>query len=150
MKVVFTKAVPKISRRGEIKNVADGFFRNFLHPRGLAVVATEGRIKEAEVRRTRAAANVEQIQKNAADIAKKLASGSVVVSGKATPKGKLYAAITSEMVLKAIEEQLGVKLSDSMLVSNDPIKMVGKTTVALQLTEEVKAHVALEVTASKK
>lgn len=150
MKVVFTKSVAKISRRGEIKNVADGYFRNFLHPRGLAVVATEGRIKEAEVRRTRASANIEQIRKNAADIAKKLTGGSVTVSGKATPKGKLYAAITSEMVLKAVEEQLGVKLSDTMLVSNEPIKTVGKTTLAVQLSDEVASHITVEVTASKK
>lgn len=150
MKVVFTKAIPKIGRRGEIKNVADGYFRNFLHPRGLAVVATEGRIKEAEVRRTRAAANTEQIQKNAAEISKKLTGTAVTVSGKATPKGKLYAAITSEMVLKAVEAQLGVKLSDSMLVSNDPIKMVGKVTLAVQLSEEVTSHITVEVTASKK
>ncbi len=150
MKVVFTKAVAKVGRRGEVKNVADGYFRNFLYPRGLAVVATPGRIKEAEVRRSRAVATIEEIKKNATTIAKKLEGAKITVSGKATPKGKLYAGITSEMILKAVEEQVGVKLNDGMLVSDEHIKSVGKFTLAVQLSDEVKSHIAVEVSASKK
>ncbi|MFA7278126.1 MAG: 50S ribosomal protein L9 [Candidatus Gracilibacteria bacterium] len=150
MKVVFTKAVSKVARRGEVKNVADGYFRNFLYPRGLAVFATKGRINEAEVRRGRATAAVEQIRKNAAEVAKKLEGATVTVAGKATPKGKLYAAITADIVLKAVQEQLGLKLTDSMLVSHDPIKTVGKMMLAVQLSDEVKSHISVEITASKK
>lgn len=150
MKVVFTKSIAKIARRGEVKNVADGYFRNFLYPRGLAVVATPGRIKEAEVRKSRAAATIEQIRKNAADVAKKLGEATVTVSGKSTPKGKLYAAITPDIVLKAVEEQLGLKLSDSMLLSSEHIKQVGKFSLPVQLSDEVKSHISVEITASKK
>lgn len=150
MKVVLTKAVSKIGRRGDVKNVADGFFRNFLFPRGLAAVATPGRVKEAEERRKRATLEVEQIRKNAAEVAKKLSSGSVTVSGKATPKGKLYAAISTETILKAVEEQLGLKILDSMLLSNEHVKSVGKFTLPVQLSEEIKSHITIEVTASKK
>lgn len=150
MKVVFTKAVPKVARRGDVKSVADGYFRNFLHPRSLAMVATPGRIKEAEVRRSRAAAGIEQIRQNATEVAKKLSAGQITVSAKATPKGKLYAAITPEIILKAVEEQLGLKLSDSMFLSHDHIKTVGKVTVPVQLSEEVASHISIEVTASKK
>lgn len=150
MKVVFTKAVSKVARRGEVRNVADGYFRNFLQPRGLAVFATKGRINEAEVRRGRATAAIEQIRKNAVEVAKKLEGATVTVAGKATPKGKLYAAVTPDVVLKAVEEQLGLKLNDSMLLSHDHIKTVGKMMLAVQLSDEVKSHISVEVTASKK
>ncbi len=150
MKVVLTKAVSKIGRRGDVKNVADGFFRNFLFPRGLAAVATPGRLKEAEDRRKRSTLEVEQIRKNAAEVAKKLASGQVSVMGKATPKGKLYAAISTETILKAVEAQLGLKILDSMLISNEHIKSVGKFTLGVQLSDEVKSQITIEVTASKK
>ncbi len=150
MKVVLLKAVSKLGRRGEVKTVADGYFRNFLYPRTLAVTATPGRLAQAEDRKTRASANMEQIRKNAAEIAKKLADAVVTVSGKATPKGKLYASITMADVLKAVEEQLKLKLSDGSLLSHENIKTIGRTMVAVQLSDEIKSHIAVEVTASKK
>lgn len=149
MKVVLLKAVSKLGKRGEVKNVADGFFRNFLHPRTLAVNATPGRIAQAEDRKQRAAATMETIRKNAAEIAKKLSGSVVSVSGKSTPKGKLYAAISISEILKATEAQLGLKLTESALLSHDPIKKVGKTLIALQLSDEVKANLTVEVAATK-
>ena len=150
MKVVFSKPVPKVARRGDVKNVTDGYFRNFLYPRGLAVIATVGRIKEAEVRRQRAGIHVEEIRKNASKISEKLMSGVVTVPGKATPKGKLYAAISTDAILKAVDEQLGLKLAESMILTHEPVKSVGKFSIPLQLSEEVTSHISLEVTASKK
>jgi len=150
MKVVLLKAVSKLGRRGEVKNVKDGYFRNFLYPRTLAVTATPGRLAQAEDRKTRASATMEQVRKNAAEIAKKLSEATVTVSGKATPKGKLYAAVSMSDVLKAVDEQLKIKLTDGALLSHDPIKTIGRTMVAVQLSDEVKSHIAVEVTASKK
>ncbi len=150
MKVVLLKAVSKLGRRGEIKTVADGYFRNFLYPRTLAVVATPGRVAQAEDRKGRATATMEQVRKNAAEIAKKLSEATVTVSGKATPKGKLYASITMADVLKAVEEQLKIKLSEGSLLSHENIKTIGRTMVPVQLSDEVKSHIAVEVAASKK
>lgn len=150
MKVVLLKAVSKLGRRGEVKNVKDGYFRNFLYPRTLAVNATPGRLAQAEDRKNRASVTIEQVRKNAVEISKKLAEATVTVSGKATPKGKLYASVSMSDVLKAVEEQLKLKLADSSLLSHDPIKMIGRTMVAVQLSDEVTSHIAVEVTASKK
>lgn len=150
MKVVLLKAVSKLGRRGEVKTVADGYFRNFLYPRSLAVVSTPGRVAQAADRKARASANMELVRKNAAEIAKKLSEATVTVSGKATPKGKLYASITMADVLKAVEEQLKIKLSEGSLLSHENIKTIGRTMVPVQLSEEVKSHIAVEVSASKK
>lgn len=150
MKVVLLKAVSKLGRRGDVKNVKNGYFRNFLYPRTLAVVSTPGRLAQAEDRKKRASATMEQVRKNAAEIAKKLSEATITVSGKATPKGKLYASITTSDILKAVEEQLKLKLTDGALLSHDHIKTIGRTMVPVQLSDEVKAHIAVEVTASKK
>jgi large subunit ribosomal protein L9 len=150
MKVVLLKTVSKLGRRGEVKNVALGFFRNYLAPRTLALAATPGRIRQAEDRKSRAAKSLEEVRKNAVSIAEKLDGSVVQVSGKATPKGKLYASITMADVLDAVEKQLKIKLSDGMLSSHDHIKNVGKTLVPVQLSDEVKASISVEVVASKK
>lgn len=150
MKVVLLKTVSKLGRRGDVKNVALGFFRNYLSPRTLALAATPGRIRQAEDRKSRATKSLDEVRKNAASIAEKLSLSVVEVSGKATPKGKLYASITMADVLDAVEKQLKIKLSDSMLSSHDHIKNVGRAMVPVQLSDDVKAHISVEVVASKK
>lgn len=150
MKVVLLKPVSKLGRRGDVKNVTNGFFRNFLNPRSLAVLATLGRVRQAEDRKGRAAKSLEEVRKNAASIAEKLSVSTVSVSGKATPKGKLYASISVHDLLAAIEEQLKIKLSESMLLSHDHIKTVGRVLVPVQLSDEVRANISVEVSASKK
>lgn len=149
-RVVLSKAVLKLGRRGEVKEVADGYFRNFLHPRGLAVIATPGRVRESEGRIAKMSLAVEQVRKNAAELSAKLEGAAVVVYGKATPKGKLYAAIGADQIIKAIDEQLKIKLPEQALLLDSPVKTIGKTNLSVQLSDEVRVTLSLEVSASKK
>lgn len=149
-RVVLNKAVPKLGRRGEIKEVADGYFRNFLYPRGLAVQATAGRVREAEGRLAKTTLALEQVRKNASELAGKLEGAVVTVSGKATPKGKLYAAITADQIIRAIDEQLKITLPEQALALASPVKSIGKVDLPVQLSDEVRVTLSLEVAASKK
>lgn len=103
MKVLLIKDVYKLGHAGDIKKVADGFGRNFLIPKSLAVLATAGAIKKADVIREKANANRMILNKEMGGLAEKLASVTLTFSSKAGETGKLYGSITSQMIVDGID-----------------------------------------------
>ena len=145
IQVVLLKAVPKLGRRGEVKNVKDGYFRNFLYPRTLAVVATPGRLKEAQGRMAKMALEIEQIRGQMKDVLAKLESSALRFQKKATAAGKLYAAISAKQVSEALEQQLQLSLPASAVILDEPLKAVGTFTISVRLAENFTAPVKVEV-----
>lgn len=150
IQVVLAKAVSKLGRRGESKNVRDGFYRNYLLPRGLAVVATPGRLKEAEGRMAKMALEQDQIKAQIKEVMEKLGKSVLSFQKKATSTGKLYAAITSKQIVEALEEQLHLNLKANSIFIDQPLKAVGTFTVSLQLFEDFIAPLKVEITALDK
>ncbi len=144
MKVVFLKDVEGSGKVGEIKNVADGFARNFLLPRGLAAPATATAIKKGEAAAAAEARRQAQLDEQAQTLADKLAAG-VTITAKAGRKGRLFGSVTQADIAQEIATILGQEIDRHQVLLAEPIKEVGIHEVALQLTRNVRPNVLVEV-----
>jgi large subunit ribosomal protein L9 len=146
LKVMLTKDVENIGRAGEIKDVADGFGRNYLIPRKLAVLA--GRGAEGEARRIKdAAARRESKEQEAArELAEEIDNKTVVVRLKVGAEDKVFGAITSEDIAKAIKQQHQVEVDRRRIELKEPLKQLGEHKVPLRLHRDVEARVNLIIT----
>lgn len=148
MQVILKQNVPSLGKKGELKNVKDGYFMNYLLPRNLAEVASGAKIKQAEEMRKRAVVQNERIREQAGEIKEKLKGLKVVLKAKA--KGdKLYGSITEKEVLNALEEKLGIRLEKEHLLLSEHIKVVGTYEVPVRLMEGVEGKFTLEIKAEK-
>jgi large subunit ribosomal protein L9 len=147
MKVILADDIEKLGRKGDVVSVADGYGRNFLVPRGLAMIATKGALKQAEHMR-RAREEIERKAKEeATDRVKKLAASSVYISARAGEGGRLFGSVTKSDVARAIEEQLGESVDRHLVRLDEPIRNLGTHEIEIHLHEEVNALVSVEVIA---
>ena len=146
MKVMLTKDVANVGAAGEIKDVADGYGRNFLIPRKLAVVA--GRGVEAEARRIRDAASRREAKERdeAQELAEQIGNKTVVVRLRAGSEDKVFGAITNEDIAVALRQQQQVEIDRRKIDLKEPIKQLGEHVVPLRLHRDVEAHINLIVT----
>jgi large subunit ribosomal protein L9 len=143
---MLTKDVENVGHAGEIKDVADGYGRNFLIPRKLAVLA--GRGVEAEARRIQdAAARREAKDRDQAkDLAEEIDNKTVVVRLKVGAEDKVFGAITNEDISKAIKQQHQVEVDRRKVELKEPLKQLGEHQVTLRLHRDVDAHINLIIT----
>ncbi len=145
MKVVLTQDVPNLGRAGDVKEVAEGYARNYLIPRGLAVPATEGRIRMAqEQKQTRVAQATRQVQRLAA-LAERMEQLTLTFQAKAGPTGRLYGSITPADIAEALERELKMPF-DRRKILADPLRELGDHTVQVRLSSDriVSVHVRIE------
>ena len=143
---MLTKDVENVGRAGEIKDVADGFGRNFLIPRKLAVLA--GRGVEAEARRIQdAAARRESKERDQArELAEEIDNRTVVVRLKVGAEDKVFGAITNEDISTAIKQQHQVEVDRRRIELKEPLKQLGEHQVSLHLHRDIEAHINLIIT----
>lgn len=147
MKVILANDVEKLGRKGDVVTVADGYARNYLVPRGLALMATKGSLRQAEMM-TRARREKEQRDKEAAAArVASLGASPVYISARAGEGGRLFGSVTKSDVARAIEEQLGESIDRHLVRLDDPIRSLGTHQVEVHLHEEVNALVTVEVIA---
>jgi len=146
MKVILNTTVPKVGKEGQIVNVADGFARNFLFPRGLAIVAEKRQVAALERRHAKMAAKLEE-GKTAAEAFKVDLDGKTVrIAGKVGHGGtKLFGAVTAQDVADAVKAQLNHELDKRRVALVEPIKRLGAHTVHLDLHRDVDAFITVEV-----
>lgn len=147
MKVILADDVDNLGQKGDIVAVADGYARNFLIPKGKAMLATKGALRQAETMRR---ARHEREEKRKAEAASKvavLASSPVYISARAGEGGRLFGSVTKSDVARGIEEQLGEVVDRHDVVLEDPIRVLGTHQVEVKLHEEVNALVTVEVIA---
>lgn len=147
MKVVLTKPVDKLGKRGEIKVVKNGFFRNFLLPNGMAMVATRKRIKWAETEMEKMVKVKDELVKEADKYKKQLEALTITFEEKTTDKDTLYGSIGEKEIIAALEEQAKVKLDKKQIDLSEHIKAVGVHKVKVNLADKVVAVVKIEVKA---
>jgi large subunit ribosomal protein L9 len=146
MKVILNSTVPKVGKAGTVVSVADGFARNYLFPRGLAIVADKRQIKALELRTARVAAKTAGAKTDAEGVREKLNGQTVRIEGQVGKgQGKLFGAITSQDVVDAIQKQLGITVDRKKVALIEPIKKLGTTDVEIDLHREVDAIVHVEV-----
>lgn len=133
MRVLLLKDVYKLGRAGDVKRVADGYGRNFLLPKGLAVLATPGAVKQADKIRASGEATRSRLNEELAGVAEKINGLKLVFPAKAGETGKLYGSITTAMLADAIEQETGYQ-ADRRQIDSQPIKTIGVHSARLRLT----------------
>ena len=145
MKVVLRSDVAGIGRKGDVLEVANGYARNFLLPRGLAFKATAGVEAQAEgMRRARALKQASELA-DAKVVAELLAASPLRIAVRAGKEGKLFGSVGSADIVSAIASQLGVTVERRQVELPDPIKAVGTYQVPVELHSELTVPVTVEV-----
>ncbi|MFD1176556.1 50S ribosomal protein L9 [Paenibacillus puldeungensis] len=145
MKVIFLKDVKGQGKKGEIKEVSEGYAQNFLMPRGLVRPATDGNVKTLEHQTAAEQKRKAQEKEDAVQLGKKLEEMTVQLKAKAGEGGRLFGAITSKQVAEALEKA-GVKIDKRKIEMHDPIRTLGVTQVPVKLHPEVKSTLKVQVT----
>jgi large subunit ribosomal protein L9 len=147
MKVLFKKDVPDVAKAGQVKDVADGYARNFLIPRGLAVAATTAALKQVADLQAVAARHAAEEEHAARALKERLEAQPVVVESKAGSQGRLYGSLTTTDVANAIQKQVGTAIDRRDLEITEPVRQVGSYKVSARLHRAVTATVTVEVRA---
>lgn len=145
MKVLLIKDVDNLGYAGEVKEVADGFGRNFLLPRSLAVLATTGALKQAETIRKVAEKQRAQERADAQAISNQLANLELLFERRAGETGKLYGSVTSGDIAEAIQEKTGIELDKRKVALPEPIRTLGEHEVIIKLMIEVAVTIKVQV-----
>jgi large subunit ribosomal protein L9 len=145
MKIILTQEVRNIGAPGDVVDVADGYARNYLIPRRLALRATRGTLKQVDtIRRTREVREVRGLEQAQA-IAEKLGSLKVRVQAKAGDGGRLFGQVTTAQIAEAIAKAGGPKIDRKRLHLDAPVKSLGAHRAQLRLHPEVEAEIEIEV-----
>jgi len=145
MKVILHKDVVKLGREGEVVTVADGYARNFLLPRQLAVHATANEMKIVERRRALEEKKASQLKAEADTAAAALEGKTVRVEARAGSGERLYGSITSGDIADAIQKSLSVTVDKRKVQLIDPIRAIGTFTVPVKLHRDVTVPLTIEV-----
>lgn len=137
MKVIFNVDVKGQGKKGELKEVSDGYARNYLLPRGLAAEATADNINTLKLKEKAKAAQIAKEKALAEENAKKLSGVQVIIRAKAGNNGKLFGAVTSQEIADAMKAQFDIDIEKNKIVQADPIKTFGSYTVKAKLGHEV-------------
>jgi large subunit ribosomal protein L9 len=137
MKVILQKTVDKLGHPGDIVEVADGYARNYLVPRGLAVKATRGGVKHIESLKRAHTVRTSKAKGEAEAVASKLTGAPIAVRARVGEEGKLFGSVTAAEIVAEIERQTGVVVDRHDVHLPEPIRSVG--------THEVRVHVFQDV-----
>jgi large subunit ribosomal protein L9 len=145
MKVVLRSDVQSLGKRGDIIEVADGYARNYLVPRGLALKATDGSQAQAQSMRRSRDIRDAAARSAAEDVATKLVPRVIAISARAGGEGKLFGSVTTSDVVDAVAAQTGIELDRRTVRMDESIREVGTHRVTVKLHAEVEFPVTLEV-----
>ena len=143
--MIFNVDVRGQGKKGEMKEVSDGYARNYLLPRKLATEATADNINALKLKEKAKAAQMAKEKAQAEENARKLSGVQVIIRAKAGSGGKLFGAVTSQEISKALKEQFDIDIEKNKIVQADPIKTFGAFTVKAKLGYEVSGTINLLV-----
>ena len=147
MKCILLEDVPKLGKKGELIDVSDGYGRNYLIPRGLAEEATPAKLAEWKQKQKSLALKEKKLKEEALALQKRLNGKVVKISVSAGDKGKLFGSVTSSHIAKALEEQLGVKISKKDIKFEGNVKEIGQYSFSVKLYPGVEDQMTMFVEA---
>lgn len=145
MKVILTQDVKKLGQEGDIVEVANGYGRNYLIPRGMAEEATKEKIKEVKEKNVSQEKKKEREKSEAEELKARIDGKSVTIKAKAGSSDKLFGAVTSKEISDILQEELGVSIDKKKIDVPEPIKSLGEHQVRIKLFPEVQAEVKVIV-----
>ncbi len=149
MKVIFLQDVAHVAKSGEVKDVADGYARNFLLPRRLAVAATGSAMKEMEALIKREASRRAKSEAELQDLANQLNGKAITIKAKAGAKDKLYGTITTADIAAELEKAHNLVVDKRKIELAEPIKQTGSYDVVVKLHKDLTSTIKVNVEASK-
>ncbi len=149
MKVILTQDVKAQGKKGQVIDVSDGYAKNFLLKKGLAIEATNQALNDLKGKESSRLHQIEVDQQQAREIAQKLTDLTVRVSGTAGADGKFYGSVTAKEIAQALLDQHGVEIDRRKLQMNDPIKAFGTYEIVVKLYPEITGKVRVKVEESK-
>ena len=149
MKVIFNVDVKGQGKKGEMKEVSEGYGRNYLLPRKLAVEATADNLNAMRMRDKAKAAALAAEKAKATENAKALESIIVKIPAKAGSAGKLFGSITSKEISEALSKQCGIEIDSKKIVQTEPIKTFGSYEVKCKFGHEINGTIHLLVVEAK-
>ncbi len=137
MKVILMQDIAQQGKQGDVVNVSDGYARNYLFPRKLAVEAAGGALKNLQLKNAQEERRTEKLRAEADRTAEKLQDQTVTLSVKAGENSRLYGRVTAADIAEAVEKSFDVKLDKRKVGLLDPIKTVGEYEVPIKLHRDV-------------
>jgi len=147
VQVLLLKDIKGLGKAGQIKTVADGYARNYLIPRGLAIVATEGAVRRTEVQKAIEEQRDERVRTGGEALAERLAEVTLTFQVKSSEKGRLYGSVTSADIAEAIEKVTGHAVDKRKVELEEPIRLLGTHRVPVRVMTGVVPEVTVVVEA---
>ncbi|MGR3220826.1 MAG: 50S ribosomal protein L9 [Candidatus Anammoxibacter sp.] len=144
MKILLRKNIDKLGKIGEIVNVANGYARNCLLPKELAVYVTAGAIQQVEIEKRKADVIIKEENAVFSKLAEDLKGFSVTITAKSNEDGKLFGSISAQMISDTLKEE-GFDVSANMIIIDEPIKQCDVYNVVVAISAEIKTKIKLWV-----
>jgi len=148
MKIILLDDVAKVGRRGEVRDVSDGYARNFLIPKKLALSASAGNMKNLEHIKVQANAKADRVKGDAEGLRQRIEALSLEERRQASEEGKLFGSVTSQDIVDFLDKH-GVKVERRRVHLDEPIKTLGETSVPIRLHPDVTAQFKVSVVRSE-
>ena len=145
MKVILLQDVKGKGKKGQMIEVSDGYARNFMLPKKLAMEATADAINTMRMNDKAAAEKAAREKAAALEISNKLRAMTLIVKAKGGGAGRLFGSVTNQEIADALEKNAGIKLDKRKIVIADPIKNVGTYTVTCKLGYEISAPLTVKI-----
>ena len=145
MKVILLQDVKGKGKKGQMLEVYDGYARNFMLPRKLAIEATADAVNTMRMNDKAAAEKAARERAEALEVSKKLREMTLTVKAKGGGAGRLFGSVTNQEIADALEKNAGIKLDKRKIVISDPIKNVGTYTVNCKLGYEITAPLTVKI-----
>ncbi|MBO8159644.1 50S ribosomal protein L9 [Thermosyntropha sp.] len=145
MKVILTQDIKQLGRAGDIKEVSDGYARNYLIPKGLAVEATAGKIKEVEEKKKSQERQKMKELEQAKELQKKLNGKEITIKAKTGDNDRLFGAVTPKEIAEAINKEFKVSIDKKKIEIGEPIKHLGEYNLKIKIYPGVQAEIKVKV-----
>ena len=146
MKVIFLQDVPKVARAGEIKEVANGYGRNFLIPQKLALLAKPGATSLAEIQLKMEARAQAQIEAGLVELARQLDGKEITLKARSGAKDRLYGSITTADIATELQNSAGLVVDKRKIELAEPIRQLGSYEVDVRLAKDIIPKIKVSVT----
>jgi len=145
MKVILLKDVKGTGVKGNVVNVSDGYARNFLFPKGLAIEATKANLSELKNKEKAQQKRIEQEKQEARELAKKISDITLVIKAKSGENGKLFGSVTNKEIAEELKKQHNIIIDRKKIVLNEPIKQLGQMDLEVKLYPEISGKLTVKV-----
>lgn len=147
MKVILKEDVKSLGKKGKVCEVSDGYARNFLIPRGLALQATEGNVQDLAHKQKQEKLRKQNEKQAAEDSKSKIEEMTITLSVKVGDTGRLFGSVTNKEIAETLEKVYKIKIDKRKIEVKDPIKKIGEHTVFIKLHPEVIADLKVKIEA---